>query len=897
MGKTITGSSTIGVTLSVNPTTIAGTISTTAYAVFGAAAKAWTLANHGTIRSSDQIGVDLAGGGKVTNAKQGIIGGYEDGILISGNAVISNAGTIAGGDGFNAAAIRVVPDGKLAHITNSVGGLITGSTGINFGPIPGAVGIPGGAVSILNQGVIYGNVNGIYAADGTIDNAKGGTIIGHFGGAVALNGAGTIIDAGLIETTSAFGYAVYMGSSAGNELLLEKGATLIGGILDFSAGQTIDEAGVTITSKSFANGVLTLFDGKSTVGTLDIAGNLNASAFTLKADGHGGTDIVLGIETFTGTYANGVALAAQKDVVASGATISWKYGAAISGSAYRDWTLTNQGTIIGGGADATMAGVSLGGAGLISNAAHGLIEGGIGIEISSGTVVDAGTIIGTAGAAIYLSPGSSGADIILQTGAKLAGGIYGFVAGDTIDLAGVTATGETFQNGILTLTNGKAAVATVALDGLFKTASFELKSISGGTEIIAAPTETFTGHYGVALRLSSPFTSIAATGSFGGAADGVVGKGRAGLTLVNSGTVTGTSDGIYLVGGQVTNAAGGLVSGYIGVLTAGSLTNAGSISGRSGIVLNAIGGVSRNIAGGSIYGSYTSAGLFGGSFANAGAMAGQDFGVELTNGTFSNTGRVIGGGGNYDAYGNVGLYEYRAGGFASNAASGTIEGATGVHIAGGVLVNAGHIIGANNFANSRGLVMTGGVVTNTATGTISGNYGVKLTQGTLIDAGLITATGAAIAFGTLAATLVLDKSNVIDGAISGFIAGDVIDFAGTTIKSETFSGGILTLKDGSTVVEKLSFTGALTTEDFTLVSKGTAGTELILNKSITTNATMQFLRPDASGEADALTLPALTRPITAPSTPAAIPTPSIMGWLQSHPTTPPALVPAVTLSQ
>ncbi len=515
-------------------------------------------------------------------------------------------------------------------------------------------------------------------------------------------------------------------------------------------------------------------------------------------------------------------------------------------------------------------------------------------------MVDAGTITGTAGTAIYLSPGSSGTHIVLQKSAKLAGAIYGFITGDTIDLAGVTATGENFQNGILTLTNGHAVEATVALDGLFKNASFNFKTIAGGTDIIAAPTETFTGHYGVELRLSSKFSSITATGSFGGAADSVVGKGGPGATLLNSGTVTGISDGVNFTGGQVTNAAGGLISGYVGVSIGGALTNAGSISGRNGIALDATAGVSRNLAGGSIYGSYSGARLYGGSFANAGTIDGHDFGVNLMSATFSNTGRIIGGGGDYDVYGQMGLYEYRAGGFASNAAGGIIEDVTGVRVAAGTLVNAGTIIGNNNFngiANARGLVMIGGVVTNAATGTISGNDGVKLDRGTLIDAGTIAGTGTAIDFGTFAATLVLDKGNVIDGAISGFIAGDVIGFAGTTIKSKTFSDGILTLANGSTTIEKLSFTGALTTSDFTLISQGTTGTELILNKSITSASAMQFLRPDPSSGATDLTLPTLNHAFpTASASPAATPTLTIMGWLQSHATTPPPFIPTVTLN-
>jgi filamentous hemagglutinin len=894
MGKTITGSTTIGVTLSVNPTTIAGSIATSGYAVYGPATKAWTLVNDGRIDSSNAVGVYLPGGGKVTNAKHDSIGGNDEAVFMVGKASISNAGTMAA----NGFAIRVAEYGGVARITNSAGGLITGGGGLEVT----------GTADILNQGVIDGKYYGIVASSGTIDNAKGATIIGDF--AVDFTGAGTIIDAGLIESTGTGYFAIGMGSSAGNELLLQSGATLIGAIDEFTAGQTIDEAGLKITSKSFAGGVLTLFDGKSKIGTLDFGGNLNASAFNLKSDGHGGTDIELDTETFTGAYTAGVALAALTNVVASGARISEEYQA-VFGSAYRDWTLTNQGALIG-----EVFGVRLLGGGFVSNAAHGLIEGGIGIKMSAGTLIDAGTIIGTGGTAISLATGTGNVDIILQSGAKLEGAIYGFDFGDTIDLAGVTATGETFHNGILTLTNGHAMVETIALDGLFNSSGFTLKSISGGTDIIAAPGETFTGHYGVELRLTSQFTSITAKASFGGTQYGVLGEGGKDWTLLNSGTVTGSDYGVSLASGQVTNAAGGLISGDSGVdLEGAGLTNAGSIIGANmygvGFKQSNVGAVSRNLAGGGISGGGVGAGIYGGSFANAGTIFGAD-GVFLRAATLSNSGRITGGGSSYASERHAGLYvgdghdvnnDVIITGFASNAASGIIDGPVGAEMYGGVLVNAGKIIGLPGPypEPSRGLVMTGGVATNTATGTIAGSIGVELQGGTLIDAGTIDSTsasiGAAITFGAAPATLVLDKGNVIDGAIPGFKDGDVIEFAGTTITSETVVNYVITLFSGSAIIESLVVDGGFDTADFRLVSLAT-GTELTLASSNSSLSPMQFLRPAPSGEDSSLTIPTLPHPIADPTQPpSAAPLPTIMGWFLTHPTTPPPLLPTVTLGQ
>ena len=57
MGKTITGTTTLGVTLTTSPTTIAGTISTQYQtALYGSAAKPWRIANLGTMSLNSYAG-------------------------------------------------------------------------------------------------------------------------------------------------------------------------------------------------------------------------------------------------------------------------------------------------------------------------------------------------------------------------------------------------------------------------------------------------------------------------------------------------------------------------------------------------------------------------------------------------------------------------------------------------------------------------------------------------------------------------------------------------------------------------------------------------------------------------------------------------------------------------
>jgi hypothetical protein len=836
MGKTITGTHTLGVTLAVNPTLIKGTITTSATpALYGSAAKTWTITNKGEIASTG-IGINLAGGAKITNAAHATILGGSEAIFARKAATISNAGTIAMSGNYGDA---IVLDGGA--ITNSAGGLISGSAAI--------VSTGTAALHLLNQGVITGTgaFGDAIEAPGTITNAATGTIIGHTG--IRLS-AGTIINAGLIEGTGTAGYAIVLTSASNTEIIEQKTGTIIGDIHGFLSGDTIDEAGLTITSERFSNNRLTLLNGTATIGTLNMNGFLNTGAFTLASDGHGGTDILLGPATFAGTYTGNTYLATQNTTIAATARLTSNVGSGLEGNTYRNWNLVNHGTII---AATFGTGVDFFGGGTITNT--GLIQGAYGIYLTGGTITNAGTITGTR-AAIRLATNTATSDIILKSGGVLNGAIMGFETGDTIDLAAITATGETFSNGILTLTNAGKVVDTIAIAGLFNSAAFKLGAAKGGgTDITIAPTETFSGHYGVALTLSSLFTSITSTGSISSPSDGVFGNSGRNWTVVNSGTLDGNFYGAFINNAALTNTARGLIEGRTGVFgDVLNIDNSGTILGLAttnygGYGISQIGSaVSVNRASGTIAGAKHGANLFGGSLTNAGSIIGQ-IGAYIVGGTLTNTGTILGAGGSsYSTYRDAGL-QIRSG-FASNAATGIIAGPNGVILLGGSVTNAGHIEGLpggydrNIYGEvvsvaSTGVTLNAGLLTNLATGTISGATGIAFTGGTLIDAGTIATTlahGNAISFGQGYSTLILDAGNVVIGAIAGFLGGDVIDFAGTTITSEKFSNGVITLSNGAAVVEKLTLTGPLNQKDFSLIPQGSVGTELIIGQEILTGS-------------------------------------------------------------
>jgi filamentous hemagglutinin len=889
MSKTITGTTTLGVTLSASTTIIDGTIATAGQAIYGSAAKTWTLTNNGHVSASQSDGIYVKGGANIKNTAHANIIGQDGGIALGGRATISNAGTIASNTGFGNA-IFLAAGGA---VTNSAGGLLRGGVGRASGSTA--------SLTLVNQGLISGNFSYAINATGTITNAKSGTISGLTG--VELSG-GTINNAGLIEAVSGGGTAISLSGSLYSDIIEQKSGTIIGAMSGFIGGDTIDEAGIIITSASFANNTLSLFSGTAKAGTLNLPGNFTSRDFALQSDGHGGTDILLGAETFTGTYGFGVSLTALTSTVAANADVTgYNYG--VFGSAYRHFTLVNHGTIAAAGN--TRAGVKFITAGYIANT--GLITGAEGIYFDGGTISNTGTIAGTAGTAINILHNTATSMVILKSGGKISGAIAGFEAGDTIDLSNITATGDVFGNGVLTLTNAGAVAATIALSGGFNSAAFTVgKAPGGGTDISIAPTETFSGHYKSGLVLSSLFTSIASNASFT-YLDALYGRP---WTVVNAGTINAGYDGVFIVSGQFTNASTGTVSGATGIYNeplgnaAVSISNAGTIigTGKSGTGVSLSGAAAlTNLVSGTITGSLTGVSLSASTLANAGLIQGRD-GLVLTGGAASNSGHITGAGGPAAyTYQDTGLLLYR--GAATNAATGLIAGPIGARVDGGNLVNAGIIEGLPGGVHgsisvaSEGLYIEGGGVTNAAHAVISGNIGAVLDGGALSDAGTIASTlggaGIAVTFGGTGATLVLDIGNVITGAIAGLKSGDIVDFAATTITADSFANHILTLQNGAATVEKLTLAGTFQQSQFTLVPLGTLGTELIIGPTAAIAAPMAFLRPAFWGPR--LTLetqfhppaPATVAPAVAPAAAA-----SLAGWINLHQPQPTPIT-AVTL--
>ena len=264
-------------------------------------------------------------------------------------------------------------------------------------------------------------------------------------------------------------------------------------------------------------------------------------------------------------------------------------------------------------------------------------------------------------------------------------------------------------------------------------------------------------------------------------------------TLVNKGDIRGGT-GSYGADGNVNGGAGAYLT------NTAWLSNAGAISGGAGDYSKNFGGSGGAGADLKDNASLTNIGrITGGAGGTGGAFGGQGGdGVDLTgNASLTNKGTIIGG-----AAGNGNAFPGHAG--------------DGVSISGaGYLHNAGVIIGGrpNQGSAGAGVYLNGGTVVTS--GTIEGG-----------SANGKSIAGAAVQFGKHGGTLVLDPHAVLDGAVTGFAAGDTIVLAGFAATSETFSAGTGLILRSPTATETLYITGSFT-------QSGTYGLKAVSNGSET----------------------------------------------------------------
>ncbi len=329
--------------------------------------------------------------------------------------------------------------------------------------------------------------------------------------------------------------------------------------------------------------------------------------------------------------------------------------------------------------------------------------------------------------------------------------------------------------------------------------------------------------YGIGIYLNNDATHPTGGGTVTNASGALISGGAGGVLLVayqtpsalyNAGTIenSGTQfSAVHLDGGIVSNAAYGLIAGatdgvdIIGVTVTPqgvnpqksyalpeTVLNAGTIAAANDGVQLFYGGLVSNAATGRITG------------VTDGALLEGNYRITNSNDTtVVNAGYIVGSH-------NVGVY-LAFGGYASNAAHGTIIGGRGgvYMLAGGTLRNAGTITGtlgtavyfrgsvADRVIVDPGAVFNGtihGSTTSGATNTIELTAGT----GTLTGFGVSVTNFANVALDTGANWLVAGSATGLNGeTISGFGAGSTVELTGAVEGYAALTGGALTLSGGT----------------------------------------------------------------------------------------------------
>ena len=812
IADTVFGTYTSGVTLLVNPTTIAATgkvsnATTSGKAVAGPSGTTWTLTNLGTVTETgtNGVAVDVLAGGTLVNSELIAGIGTAAGIYIGGAGSVTNLST-----GTIAAARYGIRVHGTGNVTNN-GTIQTDGTGIEGAQL----------MTVTNTGVILGTgagSNGVNPADGgSVTNSATGTIIAGAYGISIDKDDGTVANSGTIEGTAGHGVYIYSGMVVNSGLIT--GASNKSAVYIYGAGSVTNEVGGTI-----AGGSGVFFFPNTHSGTVSNAGTIIGSAGTAVSFGGGSNRLIDNPgAVFAGAILGGGTVAVMELAAAGSA-------GTISGLGT---TITNFTSLVfDGGAQWTVAGndsaPGLGTLGISGFTSGDTIDltGFVAVSDTFGSNAVTFTNAGTLHATLHLAGTFSSS--ILQFGSDGAGGTditFGAAAaliyGQTIDETGIVAASETVTAGLMTLFNGGGtAVGTITVGGSLSTGDFMLASANGGTGTDVIVDTVFGTYTSSVTLLTNPTTigSAARVTNSTGSGNSIVGPAGTAWTVTNLGTVTETGlsgRGISLAaGGTIINAASGRISAALGVNVAGTglITNQGTIIGTtsSGVYLTT-GSVS-NAAGAAITGgsggvvvhntnatvtnlgqiastvvnatavSLTNGGVVingqGGAGTSTAAIQGA-FGIRLTTanapsetGTLINFGTVIGTGSL-----TAGVVQLAGGAIYNGQSGATAALIQGVQYAvydsaAGLVANLGTIKATGTTAEGYGIQVGGGTITNLgATALIEGHAGINLrANGTLVNAGTIESTlgtaGVAAIFGTGTNRLIADPGAVFIGSVS-----------------------------------------------------------------------------------------------------------------------------------
>lgn len=441
----------------------------------------------------------IIGGAGLLNSSINEAGGM--GVSLSGSVSLINHGLIAGGSqaagatagggmggtGLSVSGVNDVQN--YGTIRGGSGGTEGGGTGFAFsgsGTIENWSIIDGGAGSFSNGPGGSGGTGILFSGSGAVENwgiiegGGGGNFSNGSGGGggagIALSGSGTVENRNKIEGGNGGNVQTGGGGNGGAGISFSGGGTA-GNIGTISGGN----GGSAQSGVGGSGGAGFVLSGSGTAGNWGtIEGGDGGSAGNI--GGSGGTGLVL---TGTGLFTNdGIIDGGNGGTSTSNSILSGHGGA---GAYLSSGTLVNAGTIAGGkGGEAVAFGSQ---AAVLIIDPHALFEGTVAAQatvadtlVLSGSVAASLAGIGTQFQNFSDIDFAAGAHWRLEgTTAGLASGasIAGFALGDSIVLDSFTATEDSFGSGGLVL----GSTTTLGLTGAFSAADFIVTSFAGNTTV------------------------------------------------------------------------------------------------------------------------------------------------------------------------------------------------------------------------------------------------------------------------------------------------------------------------------------------------------------------------------------------------------------------------------
>jgi hypothetical protein len=639
----------------------------------------------------------------------------------------------------------------------------------------------------VNHGIVLGTVSsaGTYASPLTITASGGVTASGAYAVFGPNSQAWTVANYGTVLNTGSYAIELLLGGSITNS-----GTGLIEG---YFYGVDINGAAGTVTNSG-------------TIISTDTAGR--AAGVYLEAGRVDNTGTIIGhygVLIVHGGYIHNSGVIEAND----------RYGVVFSNGG----TVINSGSIISLIGPPDAASVFLA-SGTLTNTSTGLIEGGKGVAIVSGTVNNAGTIIGSGGI-------GGGYGVRLQTG--------GYV--DNSGTISATDYGVSMPYGTGTVINSGTIEASIA--------GIDLASGGGVTNAGSG----FIEGYLNGVDIKGAAGTITNTGTILNT-DKRSGRGVAlyhGGSVTNSGTglIQGVNAGVYITGGAgtVTNSGTIIATGFPGTISAGisfgdgTVVNSGLIDGKGPAVVYAIRGSGSVINSGLIQGAnYLSAG----SIDN---VASGRIVAQVRAATVTNRGTIVEGT-RLAITGAVSIYN--SGVIAGVNASGVV---TNLGVINGGITGPGLAMGGGTVFN---MGVIGGVVINGSVGTLTNSgtiFGVSLAAGgTVIDSGTIIGSGGtALTFGGSGSDLLaLEAGYHLSGSVQGSTtvgATNTLELSGTlgTVTATYNTLGLSNFQDvlfgagGSEILKAANTTGTLGT---VTLSGWTQTSEILDLTAVGTNATL-----------------------------------------------------------